>query len=246
MVEESIIYLSDAASHGIYKKPLINEASGSVIFTDGHFIVRVSGLTEEEISFAASMINSKEESRDVPASATGILEKALETADVNYFISTEKLSTLIEKIEKANPDKSTVTCPECKGRGEVEFEYYAATDRNYYHLTGECPICSGMGLIENPDKLKYIRLDNSPLSFQTLKLILDAAKGIDAHEIILRKLPKEHTKDTMTLRTDELMFLFDISSPDSKKIEVGVMCVLPAFLSDRNTKSIELKSIIER
>lgn len=73
----------------------------------------------------------------------------------NYDIPISELEKAIEKCPK-EPEVlisyKEKKCPECDGKGEVETEYYADYDNKYHDISGECPICGGLGTINEEIK----------------------------------------------------------------------------------------------
>lgn len=119
----------------------------------------------------------------------------------NYDIPISELEKVIEKCPK-EPEVlisyKEKKCPECDGEGEVEVEYYAHSDNKYHDISGKCPICGGLGTINEEIKTKIgkmimkedsvIEIKGGYLKSIYIKTLIKACKMLDIDSVKLLRV----------------------------------------------------------
>ncbi len=122
-----------------------------------------------------------------------------------------KISDLAKEISKARIviDKVSIGCEECKGSGEVTFEYEDKKGE-IHDIEGDCPICNGEGEVVLKSNFARVKLDSKRSGrdktyfinieglnfhpFQIYKLFMvGLTKGCDFIEIFYSKEDSQRT-----------------------------------------------------
>lgn len=121
-------FVEDDGHREVFKTPFLQD--GYVCATNGHVLIRVKAelLTEKYEEVATPII-----SRIIPQRNTDI--EISQSAIFNALHNAKM-------VEDSGVFQLYVYCKECKGTGEVDWNYY---DRkgNYHTSSHECPICEG-------------------------------------------------------------------------------------------------------
>ena len=134
------LYIEDEyALRDTLKTPFIQESDGRVWASEGHIVIMVNQECvsgEYKTQDLGSKIPVRDYNCDFPLSISD-LQNALDRCPQED----EVLITYKE-----------VKYPECDGTGDVEADYYADSDGEYYTISGTCPICDGEGTIEEEER----------------------------------------------------------------------------------------------
>lgn len=143
--------LGQFTSHNELRPVLMfpNLKDGLVCASDGHVLI---SIPEDEL---ALRYNSSEEYPDGDKIISDMEKETLRSIKVD-------IETLAKELAKCRfeADKLVLKCKECKGSGNVEWEY---EDREYnsHYLTENCPLCDGTGKDEQMHP--YPKMIASPL-----------------------------------------------------------------------------------
>ena len=163
-----LFYDSDN-SREVLRQPFLQD--GKVCATDGHVLIRIdSSLCEGSYDEKPGGLTPPRTTSVVPEATTDIavtrqqIERALEQA----------------------PEERNRQCPECKGSGDVTWEY---RDRHYQTHTMEdtCPVCDGSGTVDDYTVIKYqFIVCGKPFSYHYVKTLLAAMSwlGIDTIRLV--------------------------------------------------------------
>lgn len=162
-----LFYDSDN-SREVLRQPFLQD--GKVCATDGHVLIRINGsLCEGSYEEKPGGLTPPRTASVVPAATTDIavtrqqIERALEQA----------------------PEERNRQCPECKGSGDVTWEYH---DRHHNTHTMEdtCPVCDGSGTVGDYTVIKYqFIVCGKPLGYHAVKTLLAAMSWLDIDTIRL-------------------------------------------------------------
>ena len=153
----------------VLRQPFLQD--GKVCATDGHVLIRIdSCLCEGSYDEKPGGLTPPRTAKVVPAATTDIavtrqqIERALEQA----------------------PEERNRQCPECKGSGDVTWEY---RDRHYNTHTMEdtCPVCDGSGTVDDYTIIKYqFTVCGKALGYHAVKTLLAAMSwlGIDIIRLV--------------------------------------------------------------
>lgn len=120
-------------------KPFIEQNDGRVWATDGHILIMVN----------SDCVSGKYETRELTRRTTFREYNCDESLFVSYLQDAIKRCPQEPEVKiKYNE----VRCPECDGEGEVESDYRANSDGDYYVISCTCPICDGEGTIEEEER----------------------------------------------------------------------------------------------
>ena len=163
-----LFYDSDN-SREVLRQPFLQD--GKVCASDGHVLIRIdSSLCEGSYEEKPGGLTPPRTASVVPPATTDIavtrrqIERALEQA----------------------PEEQNRQCPECKGSGDVTWEY---RDRHYDTHTMEetCPVCDGSGTIDDYTDIKYqFIVCDKAFSYNYMKTLLAAMSwlGIDTIRLV--------------------------------------------------------------
>ena len=113
------------------QSPFIN--GDYVLATDAHIAVYVN----------KEMVDGVEKLKTLEKDYIGVLKQVDGTQVYNTKIKLESLLDALKQIKL--DDNDSHFCPDCKGKGVVDFEY---VDVQHYHthiITDTCPMCNGAG-----------------------------------------------------------------------------------------------------
>lgn len=152
----------------VLRQPFLQD--GRVCATDGHVLIRIdSSLCEDSYDEKPGGLTPPCVANVVPEATTDIavtrqqIERALEQA----------------------PEERNRQCPECKGSGDVTWEY---RDRHYNKHTMEetCPVCDGSGTVDDYTVIKYqFIVCGKALGYHAVKTLLAAMSWLDIDTIRL-------------------------------------------------------------
>lgn len=158
--------------------------------------------------------------------------KVFEPGDT-FSISAIRLAS--EKFEyESIYDIEEVTCPECNGRGTVEYTYYASSTGKDYDVEFECPVCEGSGTVSGetdkvigrmPKKKQSVRMFGELIRASVIKKLLTACEilNINGLQLVGRENYKLKFK---SLDCDMPVYFLTIAlyGPDEKEkiIESGL------------------------
>lgn len=152
----------------VLRQPFLQD--GKVCATDGHVLIRIdSSLCDGSYDEKPGGLTPPRTASVVPAATTDIavtrqqIERALELA----------------------PEEQNRQCPECKGSGDVTWEYH---DRYYelYTMEAECPMCDGSGTVDDYTVIKYqFIFCGKAFSYHYVKTLLAAMSWLDIDTIRL-------------------------------------------------------------
>lgn len=121
------------------KTPFIDKNDGRVWATDGHNLIMVN----------PECVSGKYETRDMG----GKIPVRDYNCDESLLVS--DLQDALKRCPREPEIKikyNVARCPECNGSGEVHADYHSESDGMYYTISGTCPICDGIGTIEEEEK----------------------------------------------------------------------------------------------
>lgn len=121
------------------KTPFVDKNDGRVWATDGHILIMVN----------PECVSGKYETRDL-GSKIPVREY---NCDESLLVS--DLQDALKRCPREPEIKikyNVARCPECNGSGEVHADYHSESDGMYYTISGTCPICDGIGTIEEEEK----------------------------------------------------------------------------------------------
>ena len=123
------------------EKPFIN--GDYVLGTDSH----IAGYIKKELIEDVDCLETYEKDY------MGALEKAKGSNVYNVTIKIDNLIKAIKSVEYDNNDEHL--CPDCKGKGVVDFEYTSVDDYSYT-TEDTCPVCNGEGINKNYEYMALI------------------------------------------------------------------------------------------
>lgn len=204
------------------KTPFIQESDGRVWASEGHILIMVNQECisgEYKTQDLGSKIPVREYNCDCPLSVSD-LQDALDRCPQED----EMLITYKE-----------VKCPECDGSGEVDADYYADSDGEYYTISGTCPICDGEGTIEEeereptgnmiPKEDSIIKFGKGYFKWWCIDTIIETCEILKIEKIKL-------------VRTS----IFELSIIElSRDIHIGIMPMYLDGVEDRKKSAIKVK-----
>jgi hypothetical protein len=201
-----------------YNEPFVND--GHVVATDAHALISI----KQEMVYSAKYIETCD-------------KKYLEYVQTQEASATDSLilnvNTLIEALKKLPSDQEeTHICQDCKGRGTVEFDYYAHNDQ-VYNIVAECPVCHGIGIDDSYEYLKMLHVWVSKTQCAiNIKDIWFNPKYIENVVYVMKKLDFVQCK--MKYSSNRELCVFELN--DDIKIYV-----MPIFHSDDIENIAEVK-----
>lgn len=203
------------------KEPFVQESDGRVWASEGHIVI---------------MVNQKCVSGEYKTQGLG---SKLPVRDYNcdFPLSISDLQDALDRCPQEDEMLITykeVKCPECDGSGEVDADYYADSDGEYYTISGTCPICDGSGNIDEevrtptgkkiPQKDSIIKLGKGYFIWHYFRTIIKTCKMLDIKQIRI-------------VRTHEIeMSILELS----KDIHIGFM---PKYVDDEDGVKIKKRAI---
>lgn len=124
-----------------------NVYNGNVYATDSYALIMIP---ERELALKYS-------TNDKFPSAHKLFEDFEKKEFKSIWINTNALAYELVKA-RIEVDKDSIKCKECKGSGDVEFEYCDTKNETHY-IDADCPICGGDGCSEIDSKFARIKLD---------------------------------------------------------------------------------------
>jgi len=152
----------------VLRHPFLQD--GKVCATDGHVLIRIdSSLCEGSYDEKPGGLKPPRTASVVPAATTDIA------------VTRQQIEWALEQA----PEERNRQCPECKGSGDVTWEY---RDRHYniHRMEETCPVCDGSGTIDGYTVIKYqfIFCDKA-LCYHAVKTLLAAMSWLDIDTIRL-------------------------------------------------------------
>lgn len=203
------------------KEPFIQENDGRVWASEGHIVIMVNQECvsgEYKTQDLGSKIPVRDYNCDFPLSISD-LQNALDRCPQED----EVLITYKE-----------VKCPECDGTGEVDADYYADSDGEYYTISGTCPICDGFGKIDEevstptgkkvPKDDSIIKLGKGYFKWHHFKTVIKTCELLGIKQM---RLVRTHKNELSIIEL-------------SKDIHIGFM---PMYLDDEKGKEIKNTAI---
>lgn len=131
----------------LYRSPHINDSdNGRLVATEGHIMALV----------APKLLRCKYEHIDQQMPVYD-----LEVTDIGHVIGFKTIEKAYNRFhlipEVVSKDGEPQECPECDGKGHVEFEY-TAIDGEVYYEDCDCPVCDGTGLREDYEEVETGRM----------------------------------------------------------------------------------------
>ena len=161
------------------------------IFDEPFLIENTIYATDARIMAWTASVNVDKEIKpyDKPENITKVIPTEI-NQDFEIKLNTLKgifdNAPMIDEVEVIGGD---VDCPECDGKGEVEWEY------DYHTKEMDCPLCDGSGLKENKEEVKTgnkildgskaIKIGRFNFRIDLLKKIYDAALSTKSKNIKL-------------------------------------------------------------
>jgi hypothetical protein len=216
------LYVEDEnALRDTLKTPFIQENDGRVWASEGHILIMVN----------SECVSGKYEIRDL-GSKVPVREY---NCDEPLLVS--DLQDALKRCPQEPEMKikyKVVQCPECDGDGEVDADYYADSDGEYYTISGTCPICDGEGTIEEeereptgkkvPKEDSIIKLGKGYFKWHHFKTVIKTCELLDIKQM---RLVRTHKNELSIIEL-------------SKDIHIGFM---PMYLDDEKGKEIKKKAI---
>ena len=211
----------DDVRFSTFGNPFIQENDGRVWATDGHMLIMVN----------PQCVSGKYETRTL-GSRLPVREY---NCDEPLFVSNlrdaiKRCPQEPEVIIKYNE----VRCPECDGEGEVESDYRAHSDGDYYVISGTCPICDGEGTIEEeereptgnmiPTEDSIIKFGKGYFNWQYINIIIKTCEMLGIEMI---KLVRTSISDIIIIEL-------------SKDIHIGIMSLDPISIEEEKKTAIEV------
>jgi len=153
----------------VLRQPFLQD--GKVCASDGYVLIRIdSSLCEGSYEEKPGGLTPPRTASVVPEATTYIA------------VTRQQIERALERAS----EKQNRQCPECKGSGDVTWEY---RDRNYHTHTMEetCPVCDGSGTIDDYTVIKYQFIAcGKALGYHAVKTLLAAMSwlGIDAIRLV--------------------------------------------------------------
>lgn len=201
-----------------FQKPFLNEKYNEVWATDGHILIKIplERLSEEYETGTLSLpvYSSNKNKKKITLSS---LENALSDCPQ------EEEEIIVEKEKE---------CKECKGTGEVDWEYHDSN--GHYHIKGfDCPVCDGSGVSENEVRKKTGRMVISDCS-----IIKINQAYFRAGYLRVLKMAMEHLEVNVAEIT-----LNGIHDPAQIEIDDLCIIIMPILMNEDMTfhAEIELK-----
>lgn len=204
------------------KTPFIQENDGRVWASDGHILIMVN----------SECVSGKYETRNL-GSKIPVREY---NCDESLLVS--DLQDALKRCPQEPEMKikyNVVQCPECDGDGEVDADYYADSDGEYYTISGTCPICDGEGTIEEeereptgnmiPKEDSIIKFGKGYFKWWYIDTIIETCEILKIEKIKL-------------VRTS----IFELSIIElSRDIHIGIMPMYLDGVEDRKKSAIKVK-----
>lgn len=216
------LYVEDEyALRDTLKTPFIQENDGRIWASEGHIVIMVN---QECVSgeYKTQDLGSKIPVRDY---------------NCDFPLSISDLQDALDRCPQEPEMKikyNVVQCPECDGDGEVDTDYYADSDGEYYTISGTCPICDGEGTIEEEEKEptgnmipkedSIIKLGKGYFKWHHFRTIIKTCKMLDIKQI---RLVRTHETEMSILEL-------------SKDIHIGFM---PMYVNDEDGLKIKKRAI---
>ena len=204
------------------KEPFIQKSDGRVWASEGHILIMVN----------QKCVSGEYETRDLGSNLTVRdynCDESLLVSDLQ-----DALDRCPQEDEFIITDTKQVICPECNGTGEVEADYRADYDDEYYEIVGRCPICDGSGIIDEevrtptgkkiPQEDSIIKLGKGYFKWHFFRTIIKTCKMLDIKQI---RLVRTHETNINILEL-------------SKDIHVGLM---PMYVDDEDGAKIKKRAI---
>ena len=135
-----------------------NLKDGIVYATDSHVLITIP----------ETALSLKYKTNDKYPNAKKVLDE-LEKGNLTSI--NVRISDIAKELVKARiqVDKNSISCKECNGDGEVEWEYTAKNDKDYY-MYSDCPVCDGAGSFDAVSPFSRVHLEmieNEEIGFRT-------------------------------------------------------------------------------
>ena len=115
-----------------------------------------------------------------------------ETMNIEMRVSELEEKLIPEMIEEFTEEEKETDCAECRGDGEVEFEYDTLKETFYYKT--DCPGCEGSGTIKHTEEKPTGKTISNPsqkykmmgtgFHYWQLKRLVDACKIMEVETIV--------------------------------------------------------------
>jgi len=167
---ELLILFYDSGNYReVLRQPFLQD--GRVCATDGHVLIRIDG------SLCEGSYDEKPGGLTPPRTA-----KVVPEATTDIAVTRQQIERALEQA----PEERNRQCPECKGSGDVTWEY---RDRHYNTHTMEdtCPVCDGSGTVDDYTVIKYqFIVCGKALGYHAVKTLLAAMSwlGIDTIRLV--------------------------------------------------------------
>lgn len=153
------MYCARGGYRAVLLDPFIQ--SGKVCASDGHMLIRID-IDKCEGKYPGSL-----------GRPDGLVAPPIDRV-VPEPTMAEPLTRrqLLKAVKKAPEEKTSRTCPDCGGEGQVEWRYTDKSGGHHHHLA-ECPVCDGAGEVGfyTAKQCQFI-LHGCALSLHHLKVLL--------------------------------------------------------------------------
>ncbi len=216
------LYVEDEnALRDTLKTPFIQENDGRVWASDGHILIMVN----------SECVSGEYETRDLGSKIP------VREYNCDELLLVSDLQDALKRCPQEPEMKikyNVVKCPECDGDGEVDADYYADSDGEYYTISGTCPICDGEGTIEEeereptgnmiPKEDSIIKFGKGYFKWHHFKTVIKTCELLSIKQM---RLVRTHKNELSIIEL-------------SKDIHIGFM---PMYLDDEKGKEIKKKAI---
>lgn len=114
-------------------------------FINGDYVLATDGVTAAYVK--KYLVEDADSLQTFDKDYIGVLKNANGDNTYNVKLTMDDLVNAIKGIEFDHEESHI--CPDCKGRGLVEFEYVSVEGCNTYTVEDTCPVCHGGGYNEN-------------------------------------------------------------------------------------------------
>lgn len=152
----------------VLRQPFLQD--GKVCASDGHVLIRIDS------SLCEGSYDEKPGGLTPPRTAS-----VVPTVTTDIAVTRQQIERALEQA----PEERNRQCPECKGSGDVTWEY---RDRhhNTHTMDGTCPVCDGSGTVDDYTIIKYqFIVCGKALGYHAVKTLLAAMSWLDIDTIRL-------------------------------------------------------------